>query len=216
MLKSKSLPILAGAAGLLLVGGIALPTPSHAAVFDVTSDNIGVACSPNCGTITVTDNGSGKYTFDVDLSSALVLHSVQSGSTRDVGFNLTGASIDAASTDVNSLATNVMFDGFGTFDSAVRCTNVTAGNICNPNGQSPSNDLIFTIDATSGQALTGTFIGLDVAQASNTSNTGFASGTLAVPAPVIGHGLFVLLAVGGVLFGGKLFESLNMRRSLAT
>jgi hypothetical protein len=29
----------------------------------------------------------------------------------------------------------------------------------------------------------------------------------AVPAPLIGHGLLVLLAVGGVLFGGKLLES---------
>jgi hypothetical protein len=28
-----------------------------------------------------------------------------------------------------------------------------------------------------------------------------------VPAPLIGHGLFVLLAIGGVLFGGKLVES---------
>jgi len=35
-------------------------------------------------------------------------------------------------------------------------------------------------------------------------NTGFAS---EVPAPIIGHGLFVLLAVGGVLFGGKFLES---------
>jgi hypothetical protein len=30
-----------------------------------------------------------------------------------------------------------------------------------------------------------------------------------VPAPAIGHGLLVLLAVGGVLFGGKLVESLK-------
>ena len=30
-----------------------------------------------------------------------------------------------------------------------------------------------------------------------------------VPAPLIGHGLLVLLAVGGVLFGGKLLESLK-------
>jgi len=37
----------------------------------------------------------------------------------------------------------------------------------------------------------------------------------AVPAPVIGHGLLVLLAVGGVLFGGKLLESLKIRHSHA-
>jgi hypothetical protein len=32
-----------------------------------------------------------------------------------------------------------------------------------------------------------------------------------VPAPVIGHGLLVLLAVGGVLFGGKLLDDLKKR-----
>jgi hypothetical protein len=32
-----------------------------------------------------------------------------------------------------------------------------------------------------------------------------------VPAPLIGHGFFVLLAVGGVLFGGKFLEGLKKR-----
>jgi hypothetical protein len=36
--------------------------------------------------------------------------------------------------------------------------------------------------------------------------------TAAVPAPVIGHGLLVFLAVGGVLFGGKLLEGFKTRR----
>jgi len=35
-----------------------------------------------------------------------------------------------------------------------------------------------------------------------------------VPAPLIGHGLLVLLAVGGVLFGGKLLERSKARGSL--
>ena len=35
-----------------------------------------------------------------------------------------------------------------------------------------------------------------------------------VPAPLIGHGLLVLAAVGGVLFGGKLFESLKKHHNL--
>ncbi len=38
----------------------------------------------------------------------------------------------------------------------------------------------------------------------------------AVPAPIIGHGLLVLLAVGGVLFGGKLLEHRKRRSSLGT
>jgi hypothetical protein len=40
------------------------------------------------------------------------------------------------------------------------------------------------------------------------SNARFYS---AVPAPLIGHGLLVLLAIGGVLFGGKLLENLKKR-----
>jgi hypothetical protein len=35
--------------------------------------------------------------------------------------------------------------------------------------------------------------------------------TLPIPAPLIGHGLLVLLAVGGVLFGGKLVEKVKAR-----
>jgi hypothetical protein len=82
---------------------------------------------------------------------------------------------------------------------------------------------------------TGTFVIADASITTSTTITGvnFDFGTkpdttlagsvctpgtanCAVPAPLIGHGLLVLLAVGGVLFGGKLFESLKMRRSLAT
>jgi hypothetical protein len=42
------------------------------------------------------------------------------------------------------------------------------------------------------------------------------SGLAAVPAPVIGHGLLVFLAVGGVLFGGKLLGRGKKRGSLGT
>jgi len=38
----------------------------------------------------------------------------------------------------------------------------------------------------------------------------------AVPAPVIGHGLPSVLAIGGVLFGAKLFQCGKKRRSLGT
>jgi hypothetical protein len=38
----------------------------------------------------------------------------------------------------------------------------------------------------------------------------------AVPAPVIGHGLPAVLAVGGLLFGAKLWERSKRRRSFGT
>jgi hypothetical protein len=64
---------------------------------------------------------------------------------------------------------------------------------------------------------TGTFVIADSAITATTTITGvtFDFGTgpdtfiVGVPAPLIGHSLFVLLAVGGALFGGKLLESLK-------
>jgi hypothetical protein len=43
------------------------------------------------------------------------------------------------------------------------------------------------------------------------TNSAFEFDPLVVPAPLIGHGLLVLLAVGGVLFGGKLLENMKKR-----
>jgi hypothetical protein len=48
-------------------------------------------------------------------------------------------------------------------------------------------------------------------QPGQTGNNSLVVGEL-VPAPAIGHGLLVLLAVGGVLFGAKLLE--NLKRAL--
>jgi hypothetical protein len=46
-------------------------------------------------------------------------------------------------------------------------------------------------------------------------NMQIVSGANIVPAPLIGRGLPVLLAVGGVLFGAKLLERSRRRRSFA-
>jgi hypothetical protein len=74
---------------------------------------------------------------------------------------------------------------------------------------------------------TGTFVIFDSSITATTTIAGvtfdfgtgpdtFLSGVAVVPAPVIGHGLFVLLAIGGVLFGGELLERSRKRRSLGT
>jgi hypothetical protein len=43
-------------------------------------------------------------------------------------------------------------------------------------------------------------------------STPYTNAGLVAPAPVVGHGLLVLLAIGAVLFGGKLWESLKKRQ----
>src|SRR5262245_36439231 len=79
---------LAGAA--LLATSAAFPSVSHADTFTILTDNIGVNCSPSCGTVTVTDNGNNTYTFDVDLApNTLVLHTTP-GNPSTVAFNLAG------------------------------------------------------------------------------------------------------------------------------
>jgi len=80
------------------------------------------------------------------------------------------------------------------------------------------NDLHFTVtNATLAQLETknaagNIFVADILCGTSQTGCTGGLTGPVdAVPAPIIGHGLFVLLAVGGVLFGGKLLENLKKR-----
>jgi len=49
--------------------------------------------------------------------------------------------------------------------------------------------------------------------AANGTPEDLVTNTVPVPAPPIGHGLLVLLATGGLLFGAKLFERSNKQRS---
>jgi hypothetical protein len=187
----------------LLAMGIAFPTAGHADVFTITQDNIGVNCAAGCGTVTVTEavvgGGISNYTFDVDLSSALVLHQTP-GAPATVGFNLAGTTALVSSNSAGStLSSGVPMDGFGNFLFGVDCGTQSPGNICIPNGQSPLADFIFTVSAPSGEHLTlnsqGFPLALDVAQASSISNTGFAS----VPGPVIGAGWPGLVMASGAL-----------------
>jgi hypothetical protein len=72
---------------------------------------------------------------------------------------------------------------------------------------------VATVDPATGAAT----IGPDITGAGVTFVTGFARFPVqAVPAPLIGHGLAVVLALGGVLFGAKLLERSRKRRSFGT
>jgi hypothetical protein len=116
-------------------------------------------------------------------------------------------------------------DGFGSFDFSL---NDGAG--FSPGAIASSLTFDFTtanlvtvanLLATNGTATAAAHMALG----SNLNCTGFAgnggtqgmgtvdnSSCVAVPAPVIGHGLLVLLAIGGVLFGGKALESYKKHR----
>jgi hypothetical protein len=116
--------------------------------------------------------------------------------------------------------TNVNADGFSpgmlTFNNGVTCTAATGGGVC-AMGQNVSLPSPLTLDFAN---LTPTeltslgtqqvFFAVDVFTGGANGSTGWLD-YHAVPAPIIGHGFLALLAIGGVLAGGKLLEDLKKR-----
>jgi hypothetical protein len=243
MFKFKSLPVLAGAAtlGCLafmghaaqatvgLVAGTAYP-------FDVDF------CSTSClngalgGTVTLTQNSADQVEVDVSLSDVdfhknmtsfvFTLDSTVAG-TATIGGN------PATFTPTDD--TSIHQDGAGNFNFGLECAT------CGPqNGGIDVSSLIFDVNDSSGVSVsdfilssggsTNVYFAASVFNTTNTSCTGAigvdgnasatsSTGTggtcsTAVPAPPIGQGLPVVLAVGGLLLGFKLWERGQKRRSL--
>jgi hypothetical protein len=191
VLKSKSPPILAGAAALMLAVGVA--TPASAGI---------VSLGPG-SPITVTGiSGVGTLTFSPTPATEIL-------AVTDPQF-----SADFPNQDPTTVAT-----GVATLFSIPTPT-LTANNesLTNPFTESvPSGFDYAAIHNDTGEIV----FAYNTTQTSFTlnnsdgalSNARFYEG-VPVPAPLIGHGLLVLLAVGGVLCGGKLLENLKKRRSL--
>jgi len=230
MLKSKSLPILAGVA-IAAATGLAIPQ-SRAAVIDypLTSD----FCSGTCGTapfgtVTTTDIGAGEVQVTVALAAGEDFANTGAGKGNTLLWDLSGTPTltdftSAASNNVpvaltSTTAGSISADGSGTWQYAINCP--TCGG-----GESPPllvSPITFDISATGlstasfvqnpvvgGQG--GLFFAADISGANGNTGLVGAPTAVPVPAPLIGHGLLVLLAVGGVLFGGKLSESLKKHR----
>jgi hypothetical protein len=229
MLKSKSLLILAGAA----IGALVLTVPAaRADIFPITSDHCspvppGVGClnGGSGGNITVTQESANTVDVTVALASPLTSFARSSGGGAEVLFNLPFASVvlegdtpaflgptPPNATTVNSGSLSP--DGAGTFTYSLQCTLIST--TCNGGDIGVGTTITFDVTAPGITAASftantdGNFFAVDVRGFNG--NTGLVdSHTHIVPAPVIGHGLFILLAIGGVLFGGKLLENLKKR-----
>jgi len=242
MQKFKALPILAGAAALgavALTGTLAYAAPITGTL-NIANANLATQGSGPYASYTitgVTGNDSTGFTefhvtasglngfvfgdsnvFNLNLSTTgtLCLNDMQSGCT-------TGA---PSPTDLTQTAAGNA-DGFGSFNFSLN-----DGSGFSPNSVFSSLSLDFTTAAVTEENLltsNGTAtVAAHMALGSNLNCTGFAGngGTQgmgtndnpgncsAVPAPVIGHGLLVLLAIGGVLGGGKLLENLKKQHRL--
>jgi len=228
MMKFKSLPILAGAAALGLAGF--LTSPANAITYDLTSCHISTGCGPAgtvYGTVTLTPTATGGVTFDVALSDASQFVLTGSADNQYFKFNANGVALTDISVTENVAGVNLVADtgafngdGTGNFNFGITCTPITPSGSCSVGGSGalPVGTILdFTVASStisdflinSGQ---GNFFVADILCGATSGCTGTGPVDVSVPAPLLGHGLFVLLAIGGVLFGGKLLENSKKNR----
>jgi hypothetical protein len=233
MLNAKPLSLLAGAAALAL-GSTAAPVVSHANTYTLSDCATGV-CSPqlgnNLGTITTTDISSTEVEVDVSLASGInwvgtgnnTFSWSLSGQTGTLSVeNLTNDGFSSDWTGLN-VGTNHT-DGMGSQGFWIDTT-------LNGNSSDDNAALVFDLVASgTGAALStadfvlgGTagdtgkpyyFLADLYCGGTSCGDTGMTGLVGAAPAPPIGRGLPVVLAVGGLLFGARLWD-LGKKRFLA-
>jgi len=229
MLRSKFIPMVGAAA--LLGAGLLASAPVQASLmgktiaFDLTSDHCTDGCGPAgtvFGTVFLGQNGT-TVDVEVDLNSPFAFAKTGSADDQAFKFNATGVVLGDITVNAHipllvAAAGSFNGDGTGDFGFGINCpscgdglssgfttpidfhvANATIAEVTVPNG----NGNVFVADIGN-TSTSGTFAG----------RTGPVDATIsrAVPAPIIGHGILILLAVGGVLFGSKLLENLKKHR----
>lgn len=238
MFNFNSLPILAGAAAL---GALAFVSPaaqadlmdytlgagnsaigSYPAPYGTVTVDLTGGANTNTATITFQSDDVGKYDyFFIDFSAADV--NVNATTWTIGGFSVIQSAGFHTATLSDGGSGNV--DGFGTFNQT---TNMSDGF------GSAATELDFTLTDTSGtwanaasvltQNADGWYAAAHIGVCDTSVGTGdctsagnqVATGYAAAPAPPIGRGLPVVLAAGGLLFGFRLRERNQKRRSLGT
>ena len=230
MWNIRFLPTVVSAAALMLAAGMV--TSAHATPTGITSHLdcpivSGSACasSPGSyGTLTFTNDGTNTVDIGVSLNGGSPL------SIQDIFLNYNEAKFNSSSTftatvtgasptvtnSENGLSVNGsgnypgLFDlsiakltqGRAAFTIVLSATGLTAADLVG------FTDTLGNFDAAVHLQNCGPASGN--CQPGQTGGSSLVVGER-VPAPVIGHGLFVLLAVGGVLFGGKFLEKIKAR-----
>jgi hypothetical protein len=222
MLKSKSFPILAGAAAV----GLSLFVVAPANAFVFTSDDCTGHCltgQANGGTVTVTQVATNELGFTISLANGNQF--INAGFDASFGFNLSGISsitysnispagftIPNSPSDSIQNAGSLHMDGTGFFSFGLE--GFGSGGSA-PDGSSLSFDITatgLTLANLTGNAA-GELFAADIISGTTPAGCTLAAGNcntggidVPVPAPLVGHGLLVLLAIGGVLSGSKLLE----------
>jgi len=226
-LKSIFVPILAGAAalGITLAVTPASATPSTDFMSTFTQSNLPGFATGTFGTLDIHFDGACTVTGTTG-NCATATFTAASGFAFANGADLADLNTISSVTSFHAVTPSTGFsgsfsggnaDGFGAFALNTSCTGACAA-------LPPFSTAQYIVDGTftSQNILTGNSQGFDAAiHILNVSAGGPSQGMTGfavepVPAPIIGHGLLVLLAVGGVLFGGKLLEHSKRRSSLGT
>jgi hypothetical protein len=198
--------LLAGAAlGAAMLIGFGLSAPRAQAGYIVTLDQVGSnVVATGSGALDLTGQiHSGTLTgLGGNVNPNLSVIEVGSPASIDLyGANITGPA-KFGGTGGQILASSNSGD-----DVAIQIISQFSANVAVPKGYVFGNSLTDT--STWDNA---TFASLGVIPGTyewkwgSGANQNFTLDIQAAPAPVIGHGLLVFLAVGGVLFGSKLLE----------
>jgi hypothetical protein len=229
MLKFRYLPILAGAAVLGIASLFASPARADL-VFDLGLGNSDISGFPGPyaqvdvhlvdsthATITFTSltNGGNIYLMGavgsvaVNVNASSFTLGTITGSNAGTGFTPGAFS--------NGGAGNV--DGFGSFNQTINSfdgfthtSDTISFTLTNTSGTWADANSVLIKNADGQLAAAHIFV---TSSPANAANGALATGFAAVPAPLIGHGLLVLLAIAGVLAAGRLLESLKKRRLYA-
>jgi hypothetical protein len=202
-------------ASQISIAGSTSGAVSFTSVGDNTHLNVTFTTAPFAGSATYDSAAAGSYTLGAFTPVTVSATLQPSG---DFTFNATQLFhfADGTNTLNGTVTWNQLNDNTPTpslhntavganLDSYTTCTGSAAfvADFCAA-GKAGPMDITFTNVGIGG------LDALVKESAGNSVTANLSSGEVA-PAPVVGHGLLVLLAVGGVLFSGKLFESLKKR-----
>jgi len=217
----------------LTIANANLATQGPGPYASVTISGIGAQGTTSSTTFNefeVTTTGLNNFVFGDGGTFALNLSTGAGAGTLCTTPTHTGCTTPLPTHTVTQTSGNE--DGFGSFNFALDDGSGFSSPFSSLTFDFTTANLVTVgglLTGTSGPGSTGATAAAHMALSSNTGCTGFVgnAGTQgmgtndnptdchAVPAPVIGHGVLVLLAIGGVLCAGKALESLKKHRMQA-
>jgi hypothetical protein len=196
----SSSPINPGAGNGLAAAGISQITfPTAGNSGPTVPGSVSGLYAGNIDQVSLSPFGSTNSTSNYLTAQANGGQVMVSYSTPQSEFALLWGSVDNGNTQ-NLLALSLNIGG-------VTITGQDIANIISnppPGANTPFANAVLDVGVVISN-LGGTFT--SVTATDNAVNSAYEFDPLVVPSPLIGHGLLVLLAVGGVLFGGKLLEN---------